>query len=95
MPKAPSTPTPELPPLDVLCVKVEEAARMLSIGRTTAYEQIAAGRIPVVRFGRDLRVNVEALRVMLRRNTQWAEFPEWAEEADNEPTYIHAPRQRA
>ena len=42
-------------------ITIPEAARRLSIGRSTAYELIAAGRLEVVHVGRSARVPVEAL----------------------------------
>jgi excisionase family DNA binding protein len=35
---------------------VEEAARLLRVGRTAAYEAARRGDIPVIRVGRSLRV---------------------------------------
>ena len=40
---------------------IEEAARMLRIGRTAAYEAAQRGELPTVRFGRRLRVPRHAL----------------------------------
>jgi excisionase family DNA binding protein len=44
---------------------VEEAARALRIGRTTAYEAVRTGAIPSVRIGRTLRISRHALEAML------------------------------
>jgi excisionase family DNA binding protein len=44
-----------------LLLTVEQAAAMLAIGRTTAYELIAAGRLEVVRIGRCTRVPADAV----------------------------------
>ncbi len=51
----------------VSTVSVEEAARVLGIGRTLAYRLAAAGElpVPVVRIGRKLRIPAEPLRVLL------------------------------
>lgn len=35
---------------------VEEAGRVLRVGRTLAYEMAADGRLPVIRVGKQLRV---------------------------------------
>jgi excisionase family DNA binding protein len=40
---------------------IEEAARVLRIGRTAAYEAAQRGELPTVRFGRRLRVPRHAL----------------------------------
>lgn len=42
--------------LDVELLRAEDVARMLRIGRTKAYEMMAAGELPVVRLGRCVRV---------------------------------------
>jgi len=47
-------------PLPVL-VRVEEAARLLSISRSKAYELIAAGELASVTIGRARRVPMDAL----------------------------------
>lgn len=44
-----------------LLVTVEEAARRLSLGRTTIYGLIAGGRLRTVTVGRSCRVSVEDL----------------------------------
>jgi excisionase family DNA binding protein len=49
----------------VLGITVEQAARRLGIGRSLAYEMANDGRLPVVRFGRCLRVSVPALEKMM------------------------------
>lgn len=46
-----------------LLVKVEEAARMLSMGRAKAYQMAASGEMPgVVRIGKSIRVSANVLR---------------------------------
>jgi excisionase family DNA binding protein len=37
-------------------LRVEEAAALLRISRSSAYEAVARGELPVVKFGRRLRV---------------------------------------
>ena len=44
---------------------VSEAAKYLGIGRNTAYELVAQGRLPVLRLGRRLVVPRAALEKML------------------------------
>jgi excisionase family DNA binding protein len=44
-----------------LLLTVVEAAAMLGVGRTTAYELIAAGQLQVVHIGRSARVPVAAV----------------------------------
>jgi excisionase family DNA binding protein len=42
-------------------LKVEEAAALLRISRSSAYEAVQRGELPTVRFGRRLRVPRHAL----------------------------------
>ena len=50
---------------DRLTVTVEEAASLLSLGRTAAYEAARRGEIPTRRLGRRLIVPVPALLAWL------------------------------
>ncbi|MCM2390962.1 helix-turn-helix domain-containing protein [Streptomyces sp. CWNU-1] len=54
----------------LLAVTVEEAARRLSIGRTTMYGLIRDGAVRTVPFGRSRRVPVQVLIDYLTQNTQ-------------------------
>ncbi|WP_327390391.1 helix-turn-helix domain-containing protein [Streptomyces microflavus] len=54
----------------LLAVKVEEAARRLSIGRTTMYGLIRDGAVQTVPFGRSRRVPVQVLIDYLDQNMQ-------------------------
>ena len=51
----------------VLLLTMIDAARALSIGRTTMYELVAAGEIGVVHIGRSVRVPVDALHAFVER----------------------------
>ena len=44
------------PAVDPLLVTVEEAARLLRVGRTLIYEQVRRGALPSVRVGRCRRI---------------------------------------
>lgn len=46
-------------------VTVKQAARMLSLGRSTVYELIAAGRLEVLHIGRSARVPVDAIATLV------------------------------
>ena len=50
-----------------ILLTIPEAARLLSIGRTMAYELISAGELEVVHIGRAARVPVEAVREYVDR----------------------------
>ncbi|MEU8854215.1 MULTISPECIES: helix-turn-helix domain-containing protein [Streptomyces] len=56
--------------LTLLAVTVEEAARRLSIGRTTMYGLIRDGAVQTVPFGRSRRVPVQALINYLNQHMQ-------------------------
>lgn len=49
---------------------IEEAARILRIGRTAAYEAARRGEIPVIRVGRRLRVPRCRLEALLAGRTE-------------------------
>jgi excisionase family DNA binding protein len=49
-------------PVEPLLVRVEEAARILSLSRSTIYEMMDAGELPSVRRGAARRIPVAALR---------------------------------
>jgi excisionase family DNA binding protein len=66
------TTTPQSP---ILFVGVSEAARMLGIGKTLLYEQIAAGKFPHKRIGTRIVISIKVLEKM-------------AEPDDNSPTRL-------
>lgn len=57
----------EQPPIEPLLVRVEEAARILSLSRSTIYEMMDAGELPSVRRGAARRIPVAALREWVSR----------------------------
>lgn len=52
---------------EALLLTVVEAARRLSLGRTTVYAEIAAGRIDTVTVGRARRIPTAALEAYVAR----------------------------
>ena len=50
-------------------ITVEEAARVLGIGRSAAYEAVHRGDIPIIRIGRRIVVPVRALTRILEGPT--------------------------
>ena len=50
---------------DELTLSVEEAARLLGIGRNLCYERVKTGEIPVIKIGRRLLVPRSALEKLL------------------------------
>ena len=59
-----------------LLISVSEAARLLSIGRNTAYELIAAGRLPSVKLGRRRLVSRAALEAWIAQECGVASPPD-------------------
>ena len=52
----------ERAPIEPLLVRVEEAARILSLSRSTIYEMMDNGELPSVRWGAARRIPMAALR---------------------------------
>jgi excisionase family DNA binding protein len=50
-----------------LCVTIEEAAGLLSIGRTRVYQLITSGEIEMIKIGKSSRVTTESLSSFLAR----------------------------
>ncbi|SFG51600.1 DNA binding domain-containing protein, excisionase family [Novosphingobium sp. CF614] len=55
------------PAPEPICVRVNEAARMIGVGRTKLYELIAAGEVKTVKLGKATRVTTASLRDLVRR----------------------------
>lgn len=70
--EAPSTDDPNAPRV---LVKVEEAARLLSISRSTAYALIGAGDLESVTIGRARRVPADAIESFVTRLREEASAP--------------------
>lgn len=58
-----------------LLLRVSQAAGILGIGRSTAYELIAKGEIPTVHIGRSCRIPLTELEAYVRRLQGPAEPP--------------------
>ena len=56
-----------LPPPDPICVRVNEAARMIGVGRTKLYELIAAGEVETVKLGKATRITTASMHDLVRR----------------------------
>ena len=52
--------------IEPICVKVNDAARMIGVGRTKLYELIAAGEVDVVKLGKSTRVTTASLRALIQ-----------------------------
>jgi excisionase family DNA binding protein len=53
-----------------LTLTVDETAKILGIGRNSAYEAVARGEIPVIKIGKRLLVPKAALEKLLNCNQQ-------------------------
>ncbi len=52
---------------DPICVRINDAARMIGIGRTKLYELIAAGEVEMVKLGKSTRITTASLHDLVRR----------------------------
>ena len=52
-----------------LAYTIEEAARLLSLSRSTLYELMAAGELETIKVGRARRVTEDQLQDFIRRHT--------------------------
>lgn len=54
-------------PVEPICVRINDAARMIGIGRTKLYELIAAGELETVKFGKATCITTASLQEMVKR----------------------------
>lgn len=55
------------PSVEPICVKVNDAARMIGVGRTKLYELIAAGEIEAIKLGKATRITTASLQQLVMR----------------------------
>lgn len=58
------------PPVEPICVKVNDAARMIGVGRTKLYELIASGEIEVIKLGKSTRITTASLHELIMRQRE-------------------------
>ena len=58
------------PSVEPICVKVNDAARMIGVGRTKLYEMIAAGEVETVKLGKATRITTASLHDLIRRQRE-------------------------
>jgi excisionase family DNA binding protein len=58
--------TPSSTP-DPICVRVNDAARMIGVGRTKLYELIAAGEVEMIKLGKSTRITTTSLHELIER----------------------------
>lgn len=56
--------------MDKMLFRVDEAARLIGLGRSKTYEMVASGELPVVRIGRAVRVPAQALEAWIAERTE-------------------------
>ena len=56
--------------METLLLRPVEAARALGLGRSKVYAMAASGELPVVRFGRSVRIPLEALQQWIKDRQQ-------------------------
>lgn len=54
-------------PVEPICVRVNDAARMIGVGRTKLYELISSGELETVKIGKATRVTTASLHELVRR----------------------------
>jgi excisionase family DNA binding protein len=59
-----------VPVSEPICVKINDAARMIGIGRTKLYELIAAGDVEAVKLGKSTRIVTASLHRLIRRQRE-------------------------
>jgi excisionase family DNA binding protein len=63
------TPHPTKTMVEPFLVRIEEAARLLSLSRSTVYEMLDTGELPSVRRGAARRIPMAALRDWIAQQT--------------------------
>lgn len=53
-----------------LCLQIPDAARLLGVSRQTVYRQIAAGNLPLIKFGRRSVIPAASIRALVERLSQ-------------------------
>jgi excisionase family DNA binding protein len=57
-------------PVELICVRINDAARMIGIGRTKLYELISAGELETVKIGNATRVTTASLYGYVERQSK-------------------------
>ena len=53
--------------VEPICVRINDAARMIGVGRTKLYELISSGELETVKIGKATRVTTASLYELVRR----------------------------
>lgn len=55
-------------PVEPICVRVNDAARMIGVGRTKLYELISSGELETIKIGKATRVTTASLHRLVERH---------------------------
>lgn len=55
-------------PVELLCVRVNDAARMIGIGRKKLYELISSGELESIKIGKSTRITTASLHRLVERH---------------------------
>lgn len=53
-----------------ICVRINDAARMIGVGRTKLYELIASGEIEAIKLGKSTRITTASLHELVMRQRE-------------------------
>ena len=54
--------------VEPICVRVNDAARMIGVGRTKLYELISSGELETIKIGKATRITTASLHRLVERN---------------------------
>ena len=54
-------------PVEPICVRINDAARMIGVGRTKLYELISSGELDTLKIGKATRVTTASLHELVGR----------------------------
>jgi excisionase family DNA binding protein len=54
--------------VEPICVRVNDAARMIGVGRTKLYELISSGELETIKIGKATRITTASLRKLVDRH---------------------------
>ena len=55
-------------PVELLCIRVNDAARMIGVGRTKLYELISNGELETVKIGKATRITTASLHRLVEQH---------------------------
>lgn len=66
----PLTMTTEQAQPERLLLRLDEVAKILALGRSTVYNLVNAGELPIVRIGKSIRIPADALEAWVEKKTR-------------------------